>query len=250
MTQQISAYGMTELSPMATSTSQDDNVTRRLTSAGRVVPHSSVKIVDRNNPRVTLQTGEKGEILVGGYLLMEGYWNDTKQTSEAMVVEDDNVDKALPRRWLRTGDEGMIDESGYLTITGRIKDIIIRGGENIYPREIEDCLEQVAGVVRAAVVGLPDKKLGEVTAAFIEVAKDAIVDGEEATDAQDLRAITADPNESSSGMVLSAKLLRLHVQQHLAKHLIPKYVFWVAEMPLTASGKIQKQVLKHKVQAV
>lgn len=254
LSRQISAFGMTELSPLATSTSQDDAAQRHLTTAGCVVPHSSIKIVDRNDPRVVLNTREKGEILVGGYLLMDGYWGDDERTAEALLVEPDDGTSG-PHRWMRTGDEGMIDEDGYLTITGRIKDIIIRGGENIYPREIEDCLEQCEGVVRAAVVGLPDKKLGEVTAAFVEIAPGTIVDTEGSVDSEDLRS----PKEQTQQLPevsenvqrhrhVSAAALRTHVQQHLAKHLIPKYIFWLSEMPLTASGKIEKHSLKKSVQ--
>lgn len=246
LSRQISAFGMTELSPMATSTSQDDSVQRNLTTAGYAVPHSSIKIVDRNDPRVVLKTQEKGEILVGGYLLMDGYWADDERTAQAVLVEPEGTPG--PNRWMRTGDEGMIDESGYLTITGRLKDIIIRGGENIYPREIEDCLEQCDGVARAAVVGMPDKKLGEVTAAFIEVVPGANVDTKDSLESDELRS---DRNEQLSktidiphGQPLSANSLRSHVRDRLAKHLVPKYVFWVTEMPLTASGKIEKNILK------
>lgn len=235
------AYGMTELSPLATVTAPLDTLERKLNTVGRAIPHCSIKVVAPDDPSKTLRTGEKGEIIASGYLVMAGYWKDETRTKEAIFEE---LHEGRITRWMRTGDEAMIDEDGYVQITGRIKDIIIRGGENIYPVEIETCLLHHPKVTAAAVVGLPDPKLGEVLAAFLVLSPDVEVsEGACGVDLRDSECIDASSMETTQ---ITPGMIRDHVQAHLAKHLVPKYVFWVSKMPLTSSGKLEKYRLRDK----
>lgn len=250
---------MTELSPLATITDPVDAIERKLTTVGRAIPHCNIKVVSPEDPSRTLKTGEKGEILVSGYMVMPGYWKDDNRTAQAIHVEP-GVGNSGNTRWMRTGDEGLIDRWGYVQITGRIKDIIIRGGENIYPPEIEVCLSQHSQIQSAAVVGLPDPRLGEVVAAFIMVSPDAVVDNSGDEFAHDLRNTNLEDmplapaqlkNDAENAESITPAHVRQYVQSHLAKHLVPKYVFWVSEMPLTGSGKVEKYKLRARgVQAV
>ena len=156
------SYGMTETSPVSCMTTTTDPMDKRTDTVGRLQPHVEAKVVDPADPDKILGIGERGELAVTGYLLMKEYWGDPKKTREAMVSDRDDPNKV----WMLTGDEASMDEEGYVSITGRIKDIIIRGGENIGPLEIESCLLTHDDVLEVSVVGLPDEKYGEVVAAF------------------------------------------------------------------------------------
>ena len=143
-------YGMTETSPVSTQTRADDSIDRRVSTVGRVGPHLEVKIVDPETGR-TVPRGQPGELCTRGYSVMLGYWEEPEKTAEA-------IDAA---RWMHTGDLGVMDDDGYVNITGRIKDMVIRGGENIYPREVEELLYTHPDVLDAQVIGVPDEKYGE-----------------------------------------------------------------------------------------
>ncbi|KAL3484370.1 acetyl-CoA synthetase-like protein [Aspergillus germanicus] len=194
-------YGLTESSPIVVQTDVYDTLDTKLCSVGRVLPHSAIRIASRDNPAQTLYCGEKGEIQIAGYAVMQGYWESEEETNKALIQVGDTI-------WLRSGDEGLMAEDGTIQITGRIKDIIIRGGENIYPAEIEDCLLKHERVSCASIVGMPDARYGETIAAFIQ------------------------PREGVA--------IRDWVRDTLAKNLVPRHVFWVSNMPLTTSGKIEK----------
>lgn len=156
-------YGMTETSPVSLMTAPSDTFAKRVNTVGKPLPHVSVKIVDPTDRTRVVPVGSKGEVVVSGYLTMRGYWNDAGRTAEALVPDD--KDPSIV--WMHTGDEGVMDADGYVAITGRIKDLIIRGGENISPLEVESCLLACDGVAEAAVVGLPDERYGECVAAFV-----------------------------------------------------------------------------------
>jgi acyl-CoA synthetase (AMP-forming)/AMP-acid ligase II len=144
-------------------TRTDDPLQKRIDTVGRLQPHVEAKVVDPFDYNKTLNIGERGELAVSGYLVMKEYWGDAKKTAEVMIPDVDDLDKI----WMMTGDEASMDEEGYVSITGRIKDIIIRGGENIHPLEVENCLLAHGSVNNVSVVGLPDEKYGEVVAAFV-----------------------------------------------------------------------------------
>ena len=156
------SYGMTETSPVSCMTRTDDPMDKRTDTVGRLQPHVEAKVVASDDPNQILGINERGELAVAGYLVMKEYWGDKKKTAEALVPDKDDPNKI----WMLTGDEAIMDEEGYVSITGRIKDIIIRGGENIHPLEIENCLLSHDNVLEVSVVGLPDDKYGEVVAAF------------------------------------------------------------------------------------
>ncbi|KFY79918.1 hypothetical protein V499_01176 [Pseudogymnoascus sp. VKM F-103] len=221
-----SCYGLTETSPIVCMTTSSDTLEQKLNTVGGMLPHTFAKIVSRDDPTRTLRYGEKGELLISGYCVMAGYWKDESRTSEALNEENCPGEKKERKIWFRTGDEALIQPDGYIRITGRIKDIIIRGGENIYPPEIENVLLQHPLILNASIVGLPDVIYGEVVAAFI------IVKG--------------DGNEEHGAAAgsLSKDSVRGWVQARLSKMLVPKHIFWVLQMPLTASGKIEKYKLK------
>ncbi|KAJ4374731.1 GTPase activating protein (GAP) [Neocucurbitaria cava] len=213
LTELTICYGMTETSPVSAMTTTDDPMEKRIDSVGRLLPHVNAKVVDPSDWSHTLDVNQRGELAVSGYLLMKGYWNDEVKTRESLVPDEDGV------LWMHTGDEASMDEEGYVKITGRIKDLIIKGGENIHPLEVENCLFGHTAVREVSVVGLPDERYGEVVAAF--VVKHS---GEEGN--------------------VSADEIRTWVREKLSHHLVPKYVFWVDTYPKTASGKIQKFKLK------
>lgn len=213
LTELTICYGMTETSPVSAMTTTDDPIDKRINTVGRLLPHVSAKVVDPADWSRTLAVDEKGELAVSGYLLMKGYWDDEARTSEVLVPDDDGV------LWMHTGDEASIDAEGYVKITGRIKDLIIRGGENIHPLEVENCLFAHPAVSEVSVVGLPDERYGEVVAAFIV------------------------PHLGDKGGITAGDI-REWVRSKLSHHLVPKYVFWVTSYPKTASGKIQKFKLK------
>lgn len=200
-------YGQTEASPLCTLTSSSDPLDRRLTTIGKVLPHLEAKIVDPKTGR-TLPRGEQGEICIRGYNVMVRYDNRPDATAET-------IDE---KRWLHTGDVGVMDADGYISITGRIKDMIIRGGENIYPREIEEFIHTLPMVSDVYVVGVPDKKMGEEALAFVK-----------------LREGFAAP---------SPEEFREMCKGHIAHYKIPRYWLVVDEFPMTVTGKVQKFKLR------
>lgn len=161
LTQLTICYGMTETSPVSIMTTTDDPMDKRIDSVGRLMPHVQAKVVNPSDWSQTLPIGQRGELAVSGYLVMKGYWGDEKRTQESLVPDENGV------LWMHTGDEASMDEQGYVKITGRIKDLIIKGGENIHPLEVENCLFAHPGVKEVSVVGLPDERYGEVVAAFV-----------------------------------------------------------------------------------
>ncbi len=199
-------YGLTEASPVITQTLPADNMQRRTETVGKVMPHIEMKIVDPETNQ-TLEAGEQGELCCRGYNVMSGYYKMEEATAKA--IDDDG--------WLHSGDLGIIDDSGYLAITGRYKDMIIRGGENIYPREIEEYLFALAGIVDVQVVGVPSKKYGEEVGAFIIKKEDSDLTPE---DVQDF------------------------CRGQISRYKIPKHIAFVDSYPMTASGKIQKYKLQ------
>ena len=204
-------YGMTETSPVSAMTTTDDPLEKRINTVGRLLPHVEAKVVDPFDHSRVLGIDERGELAVNGYLVMKEYWNQPDKTAEAMLTDSEG------KVWMHTGDEASIDADGYVSITGRIKDLVIRGGENIHPLEIENCLFGNPRVGDVSVVGLPDEKYGEVVAAFMIQRK---------------------------GENLTSEDVRTWVREKLSHHLVPKYVFWVDEYHKTASGKIQKFLLR------
>jgi fatty-acyl-CoA synthase len=196
-------YGMTETSPVSTQTRADDSVDRRVSTVGRVHPHIEVKIVDPVTGQ-TVPRGAAGEFCTRGYSVMLGYWEQPDKTAEA-------IDAA---RWMHTGDLAVMDEEGYLNITGRIKDMVIRGGENIYPREIEEFLYTHPAILDAQVIGVPDDKYGEELMAWVRMK-----DGQDPVTAESVREFCAGK---------------------LAHYKIPRYVHVVTEFPMTVTGKVRK----------
>ncbi|KAK4152206.1 hypothetical protein C8A00DRAFT_44706 [Chaetomidium leptoderma] len=215
MAEFTSSYGLTEASPTCFNAFTDDPLHVRLTTVGMLMPHAMAKIVDRRGEVVPV--GERGELCIGGYQLQAGYWNNSEKTGEVMVRDESGV------LWLHTGDEAVFDERGYCSITGRFKDIIIRGGENIYPLEIEERLVAHPAIGMAVVVGLKDAYYGEVVGAFLEL------DGGHA---QQQRPRVDEVRE--------------WVRRKLGKHKAPTHVFWLgvegvpSAVPLTGSGKVRK----------
>ncbi|KAL2114908.1 hypothetical protein VTJ04DRAFT_10571 [Mycothermus thermophilus] len=210
-----SSYGLTEASPTCFNAFTDDPIHVRLTTVGTIMPHAMAKIVDRDGRIVPV--GTRGELCIGGYQLQAGYWNNSEKTNEVMIRDEQGV------LWLHTGDEAVFDERGYCTITGRFKDIIIRGGENIYPLEIEERLVAHPAISQAIVVGLKDKHYGEVVGAFLQL-------------------------DSAHGREQrpSDEEVREWVRKALGRHKAPTHVFWLgmdgvpATVPLTGSGKVRK----------
>ncbi|SMD22458.1 AMP-binding protein [Lentzea albidocapillata] len=202
-------YGMTETSPVSTQTRVDDSLDRRVGTVGRVGPHLEVKIVDPDTGR-TVPRGEPGELCTRGYSVMLGYWNEPEKTAEA-------VDSA---GWMHTGDLAVMDDDDYVNITGRIKDMVIRGGENIYPREIEEFLYTHPDVLDAQVIGVPDTRYGEELMAWVRL-RDGVAG-------------------------LTAEAVREFCAGKLARYKIPRYVHVVDEFPMTVTGKIRKVEMRAK----
>jgi len=196
-------YGMTETSPVSTQTRADDSVDRRVSTVGRVGPHLEVKVVDPETG-LTMPRGEPGELCTRGYSVMLGYWEQPEKTAEAIDVA----------RWMHTGDLAVMDDERYVNITGRIKDMVIRGGENLYPREIEEFLYTHPDVLDAQVIGVPDAKYGEELMAWVRM-KDGV-----------------EP--------LTAEAVREFCTGKLAHYKIPRYVHVVDEFPMTVTGKVRK----------
>jgi fatty-acyl-CoA synthase len=196
------AYGMTETSPVSCQTRADDDTERRVSTVGRVHPHVEVKIVNPDSGLV-LPRGEPGEMCTRGYSVMLGYWNEPEKTAEA-------IDAA---RWMHTGDLAVMDAAGYLNIVGRIKDMVIRGGENVYPREIEEFLYTHPAIEDVQVIGVPDEKYGEELCAWVKLRPGAELTGEE---------------------------VRAYCSGKIAHYKIPRYVRFTEGFPMTVTGKVQK----------
>ena len=200
------AYGMTETSPVSAQTRADEELERRVSTVGRVHPHVEVKVIDPEAGRV-LPRGTPGEMCTRGYSVMLGYWDDPERTAEV-------IDAA---RWMHTGDLAVMDDAGYLNIVGRIKDLVIRGGENIYPREVEEFLYGHPQIEDVQVIGVPDEKYGEELCAWIRV---------------------------RGGAELTAGDIRAYCTGKIAHYKIPRYVRLTTEFPMTVTGKIQKYKMR------
>ncbi len=208
MAEVMICYGMTETSPVSTQTRADDDLERRVSTVGRVHPHLEIKIIDPATGR-TVPEGTTGELCTRGYSVMLGYWEQPDKTAEA-------IDAA---RWMHTGDLATMDSAGYVRIVGRIKDLVIRGGENIYPREIEEFLYTHPDVADVQVVGVPDPKYGEEVLAAVR-----------------LRA----------GASISEEELREFCRGKVAHYKVPRYVRFVDEFPMTVTGKVQKYKMREE----
>ncbi len=194
------AYGMTETSPVSFQSTPADPIERRVATIGRVIPHVECKIVDEAGE--TVATGEPGELCTKGYSVMIGYWGDEEKTAQV-----------LKNGWMHTGDLGTIDEEGYGNIVGRIKDMIIRGGENIYPREIEEFFFQHPKVEDVTIVGVPDEKYGEEICCWLRL---------------------------KQGMEAAPDEFREYCSGQIAHYKVPRYIEIVDEFPMTVTGKIRK----------
>jgi fatty-acyl-CoA synthase len=201
------AYGMTETSPVSFQSSTEDPLERRVSTVGRIQPHVEVKIVDPNGRIVP--TGTPGELLTRGYCVMLGYWGDEERTSEA-------IDAA---RWMHTGDLATIDAEGYCNIVGRIKDMVIRGGENVYPREIEEFLYRHPKIQDVQVIGVPDDRYGEEICAWVKL---------------------------RPGVSATEEEIRAFCRDQISHYKVPRYIKFVDEFPMTVTGKIQKFIMRER----
>jgi fatty-acyl-CoA synthase len=201
------AYGMTETSPVSFQSSTTDPLDKRTTTVGQIQPHLEVKLVDPLGEIVPV--GETGELCTRGYSVMKGYWGDEEKTREAIIDG-----------WMHTGDLATLDGEGYCNIVGRLKDMLIRGGENIYPREIEEFLFRHPKIQSAQVFGVPDDKYGEEVCAWIVLRQ-----GEHAT-----------PED-----------IREFCQGQIAHYKIPWHIRFVDELPMTVTGKVQKFIMRAKM---
>ena len=199
-------YGMTETSPVSTQTAADDTLDQRTSTVGRVHPHVEVKVVDPDTG-LTVARGATGELCTRGYSVMLGYWDDPDRTAQA-------VDAA---GWMHTGDLAVMDDGGYANIVGRIKDMVIRGGENVYPREVEEFLYTHPDIVDVQVVGVPDVRYGEELMAWVQV---------------------------RPGATLTVEDVRSFCQGRIAHYKVPRYVHVVDEFPMTVTGKVQKYKMR------
>ena len=202
-------YGQTEVSPINHLTLPEDPIEKRVETVGRAVPWVEIKLVDADGRVVPI--GERGEVCTRGYSVMLGYWNDEEQTS-------DTIDEA---RWLHSGDLGIMDDEGYLRIVGRIKDMIIRGGENVYPREVEEFLYSNAKIAEVQVFGVPDEKMGEEICAWVQLY----------------------PRED-----MTEDELKTYCKDKIAHFKVPRHVRFVDEYPMTVTGKIQKFIMREQMQ--
>jgi fatty-acyl-CoA synthase len=201
-------YGMTETSPVSTQTAAGDSLEKRTKTVGRVHPHLEVKLIDPETGR-TVEHGEPGELLTRGYSVMSGYWNDPERSAEA-------IDS---RGWMHTGDLATMDEEGYLNIVGRSKDMVIRGGENVYPREVEEFLHTHPDVLEAAVIGVPDERFGEELMAWIRLRE---------------------------GAQLTEEAVREYCKGRIAHFKTPRYVRFADGFPMTVTGKVQKYKMREQ----
>ena len=205
MSDVLIAYGQTETSPVNHMTATDDPIEKRVGTVGRTAPHVEVKIADETgNP---LPVGERGEICVRGYSVMDGYWDDEQRTAETIDADG----------WLHSGDIGIMDPEGYVQVVGRIKDMIIRGGENVYPREVEEFLYTHPSILEAQVFGIPHEKYGEEVCAWIQL---------------------------QDGVELSEEELRDFCRDRITHFKIPSQIRFVSEFPMTVTGKIQKFLMR------
>jgi fatty-acyl-CoA synthase len=202
MTEVTIAYGMTETSPVSCQTRPDDDMGRRVSTVGRVHPHVEVKVVDPGTGLV-VPRGQSGELCTRGYCVMLGYWDEPEKTAEA-------IDAA---RWMHTGDLAVMDDDGYLNVVGRIKDMVIRGGENVYPREVEEFLYSHPAIEDIQVIGVPDEKYGEELCAWVKL---------------------------RPGAELTAEDLVAYCGGKIARYKIPRYVRFTTDFPMTVTGKVQK----------
>ena len=205
------AYGQTELSPINNMTLHDDSLERRTETVGRAMPWVEIKIVDEAGHVVPV--GQKGEICTRGYSVMQGYWNDPEKTAETIDTSG----------WLHSGDIATMDASGYVRIVGRIKDMIIRGGENIYPREVEEFLYQHPAISEVQVFGIPDEKMGEEVCAWIQL---------------------------NDGAQLTADEVKTYCKDQITHFKVPRHIQFVSEYPMTVTGKIQKFVMRDEMLAL
>ena len=196
---------MTETSPVSFQTGLDDPIERRVATVGRIHPHLECKIVDAEGRVVP--PGTPGELCTRGYSVMRSYWGDPERTAEA-------IDEA---RWMHTGDLATIDTEGYCAIVGRIKDMVIRGGENVYPREIEEFLYRHPKIADVQVFGVPDPKFGEELCAWVKLRE---------------------------GETLTEEDVRDFCRGQIAHYKIPRYVRFVADFPMTVTGKMQKFIMR------
>jgi fatty-acyl-CoA synthase len=200
-------YGMTETSPVSFQSAADDPIEKRVSTVGRVHPHVDVKLVDAEG--TTVPRGTPGELCTRGYSVMLGYWNDPDGTAAAIDAE----------AYMHTGDIGIMDDEGYVTVSGRLKDMVIRGGENIYPREVEEFLFAHPAIRDVSVIGVPDERFGEQLCAWIILNDDASLTEEE---------------------------LKAHCAGKIARYKIPHYVRFTDAFPMTVTGKIQKFKLRER----
>ncbi|HEY8614823.1 AMP-binding protein [Phenylobacterium sp.] len=205
MPQVTIAYGMTETSPVSFQSGVNDTLERRVSTVGRIQPHLEVKIVDADGRIVP--RGEAGELCTRGYSVMLGYWDDPEKTAEAID----------PAGWMHTGDVATLDDEGFCNIVGRIKDMVIRGGENIYPREIEEFLYRHPAIQDVQVIGVPDRKYGEELCAWIVL---------------------------KPGEVLDAAAVRDFCREQIAHYKIPRHIRFVEGFPTTVTGKVQKFAMR------
>ncbi len=203
------AYGMTETSPVSFQTTTDDPLERRVSTVGRIHPHIEVKIVDAEGRIVP--RGERGELCTRGYSVMLGYWDDEERTRQAIDAG----------RWMHTGDLAVIDDEGYCNIVGRIKDMVIRGGENIYPREIEEFLYRHPKIEEVQVFGVPDTKFGEELCAWIK---------------------------PRAGAALTEDEVRAFCRDQIAHYKVPRHIRFVGEFPMTVTGKMQKFIMRAQME--
>jgi fatty-acyl-CoA synthase len=201
-------YGMTETSPVSTQTKIGDPLEKQTGSVGRAHPHVEIKIVDTDGKLVP--RGISGELCTRGYVVMLGYWDDQERTDQA-------IDK---NGWMHTGDLATMDDDGYLNIVGRIKDMVIRGGENIYPREIEEFLYRHPAIQDVQVFGVPDLRFGEELCAWIKV---------------------------RAGMTLTADEVKAFCKDQIAHYKVPRHILFVDEFPMTITGKMQKFIMREKM---
>jgi fatty-acyl-CoA synthase len=206
MTQVTIAYGMTETSPVSCQSSIETPLEKRVATVGRVHPHLEIKVIDPETGQ-TVPVGVTGEFCTKGYSVMHGYWGDEARTREA--IDHDG--------WMHTGDLATMDDEGYVNIVGRIKDMVIRGGENVYPREIEEFLYRHPAVSDVQVIGVPDDKYGEELCAWIIL---------------------------KAGNAASEDDLRQFCKGQIAHYKVPRYIKFVDAFPMTITGKIQKFVMR------
>jgi fatty-acyl-CoA synthase len=202
------AYGMTETSPVSFQSSRDDSIERRVSTVGAIHPHLEVKIVDAEG-RVTPR-GERGELLTRGYSVMHGYWDDEEKTQQSID----------PQGWMHTGDLATLDDAGFCNIVGRVKDLIIRGGENVSPREVEEFLYRHPKIQDVQVFGVPDRRYGEVVCAWIKL---------------------------KAGERCEAEAIRAFCKEQIAHFKVPQHIRFVDQFPMTVTGKIQKYLMRQEM---